>query len=296
MPASDPHAFERFTLEVDGRTREYLLHVPATGERRGPTPLVISLHGGGGHAGGVDAQSGWGVLAQREGFAVALPEGVGESWNDGRGDTPSEAVRQGVDDVGFLAALIADVARRTPIDEGRVYMNGISNGGFMTARFACERAGLVSAIGLVVATLGPDVLRACKPAQRVSVISFNGTADPLVPFEGGAVHLGRKLRGQAASAAEATALWTQLAGCSAPAPRDLPDVDADDGSRVHLDAYACASGAGVDAYTIVGGGHTWPGGKQYLPKLIVGRVNRDIDATQLMWTFFAAHPRAARSL
>jgi polyhydroxybutyrate depolymerase len=68
-------------------------------------------------------------------------------------------------------------------------------------------------------------------------------------------------------------------------------VDGDDGSTVRLDAYACAEGTAVDAYTIEGGGHTWPGGKQYLPKAIVGTVNRDVDATALMWAFFAAHPR-----
>ncbi len=289
--ATDGSAFEALSLQVGGHARTYLLRVPPAARARGPMPLVVSLHGGGGHAQRADEQSGWGAVAEREGFAIVYPEGTGRSWNDGRDDTPSAAVRENVDDVGFLAALIEDIAARAPIDRKRVYMGGISNGAFMSARFACERADLVAAIGLVSATIGPDVLARCKPSRRVSVIAFSGSADPIVPFEGGTVRVGPLVRGKAASFADSIRLWTTVNGCTtAPARRDLPDGDPDDGSTVHLDAYACAEGAAVDAYTIVGGGHTWPGGKQYLPRKLVGPVNRDIDATRAMWSFFVAHP------
>ncbi len=282
-------AFETVPIDAGGRPREYLLRVPAG--RTTPRPLVISLHGGGGHANGVDEQSGWGALADREGFVLAYPEGIGKSWNDGRADTPSASVKENVDDVGFLAALIEDVAKRAPIDPRRVYVNGISNGAFMSARFACERAGMIAAIGLVAGTIGPDVLASCKPARALSVIAFSGTMDPIVPYDGGFVRLGISVRGKAVSFKDATRLWTELAACtSPPEQRVLPDADADDGSTARLDAYACASGAAVHAYTILGGGHTWPGGKQYLPRPIIGAVNRDVDATREMLTFFAAHP------
>ena len=284
----DDSGFEHVTLEVSGRTRDYLLHVPQSG--RGPLPLVVSLHGGGGKADGVEKQSGWRVLGDREGFVVAYPTGLGKSWNDGRKDTPSQAIREDVDDVGFLAALIDDVGKRTSIDKKRVFMNGISNGAFMSSRFACERADLVAAIGLVAATMGPEVLATCKPTRRMSVIAFSGTTDPIVTFEGGTVHIGRAVRGKAVSFSESLLFWTTAAQCEAPEKRDVPDIDRDDDSSVHLDAYRCERGSAVHAYTIIGGGHTWPGGHQYLPKAIVGHVNRDIDATSTMWAFFAAHP------
>ncbi len=282
-------ASESLTLDAGGRPRDYVLHVPAA--RPGPRPLVVSLHGAGGSAQGVEHQSGWGALADREGFVVAFPDGTGKTWNDGRADTPSRSVKEHVDDVGFLAALIEDVARRTPIDRQRVYVNGMSNGAFMTARFACERADLVAAIGLVVGTIGPDVLATCRPARPFSVISFGGTNDPLVPYAGGFVRLGIVVRGKAASFDDTTRLWVDRFGGTSPAERTLlPDPDPDDGSTARLDAYACPDGGAVHAYTLLGGGHTWPNGRQYLPRPIVGSVNRDVDATQAMRAFVTAHP------
>lgn len=278
----------RVTMEIAGRLREYTFHLPPDATKRGPMPLVVSLHGGGGAAEGVERQTGWETLGDREGFVVAYPSGVGKSWNDGRDDTPSVAVREGVDDVTFLARMIEDLGKRVSIDPKRVYMNGISNGGFMSARFACERADLVAAIGVVVSTLGPDVLARCAPSRPMSVIAFNGTADPLVPYQGGVVRLGRQERGRAASFSDTMKMWAR--GCTAQPPVTLPDVDHDDDSTVRLERHTCPTGASVDAYTIEGGGHTWPGGRQYLPKRMIGPVNRDIDATALMWRFFVEHP------
>ena len=287
--AASTVSFETITLDVSGRSRTYVLHVPAA--RPGPRPLVVSIHGAGGSAQGVEHQSGWGALADREGFLVAYPDGTGKTWNDGRADTPSRSVKENVDDVGFIAALIEDVARRTPVDRRRVYVNGMSNGAFMSARFACERADLVAAIGLVVGTIGPDVLASCKPTRPFSVISFGSTNDPLVPYAGGFVRLGVVVRGKAASFDDTTRLWVDRFGCTSPAERTLlPDRDHEDGSTARLDAYACPGGAAVHAYTLLGGGHTWPGGRQYLPRPIIGPVNRDVDATAAMWAFFAAHP------
>lgn len=290
--AGDASGFQHVTVDVGTRQRAYLLYVPAAAKARGPIPLVVALHGGGGKAENADSQTGWRQVAEREGFALAYPNGESKGWNDGRLDTPSVAIREDVDDVGFLVAVIDDVSKRATLDRSRVYMNGISNGAFMTSRFACERPDLVAAIGLVAGTVGPELVAGCKPSKRLSVVAFSGTSDPIVPFEGGSVHIGRAVRGKAVSFSESIRLWTRAAGCgAAPVLSDLPDTDHDDGSSVHLEAFACAGGAAVHAYTIVGGGHTWPGGKQYLPRMLVGHVNRDVDATRVMWSFFTAHPR-----
>ncbi len=175
---------ETIALEHGGRSRHYVLHVPRIAGPTVPTldastssaprALVVSLHGGGGHAEGVANQTGFSALADREGFVVVYPDGVDKGWNDGRAGVPSTAVKENVDDVGFLTAVLDDVARRVSIDPGRVFVNGISNGAFMSARFACERSSRVAAIGLVAGSMGPELLASCKLSRPVSVIAFLG--------------------------------------------------------------------------------------------------------------------------
>jgi polyhydroxybutyrate depolymerase len=295
---------ETIALDHGGRSRHYVLHVPRTAVSTvsktddaatlypsASRALVVSLHGGGGHAEGVANQTGFSALADREGFVVVYPDGVDKGWNDGRAGVPSTAVKENVDDVGFLTAVLDDVARRVSIDPGRVFVNGISNGAFMSARFACERSSRVAAIGLVAGSVGPELLASCKLSRPVSVIAFLGTADPLVPYEGGVVHLGPFERGQTASAADSIRAFRTQNGCGVIRSMAVPDADPADGTTARAEASLCAENTSVELYTIEGGGHTWPGGKAYLPARIVGKVSRDVDATATMWAFFVAHGR-----
>jgi polyhydroxybutyrate depolymerase len=114
-----------------------------------------------------------------------------------------------------------------------------------------------------------------------------------VPWQGGTIHVGRQEFGQSVSALETVSFWVRANGCSAaPVHSDLPDADPQDGTRVYLESYAnCASGTAVQFYTVEGGGHTWPGGLQYLPEGMVGKTSRDIDANQVIWRFFSEHTR-----
>ncbi len=287
-------ADEARTIAWGGRERRYLVHAPP---RRGAgrRALVLSLHGGGGHAAGVAAQTGFSALADREGFVVAYPDGVDKGWNDGRAGVPSTAAKENVDDVGFLTAVLDDLARGPlGVDPARVYVTGISNGAFMSSRFACERSERVAAIGLVAGTMGPELAARCRLARPVAVIAFLGTEDPLVPYEGGVVHLGPFERGRTAAARDAMRVFSTQNRCGelrAGAP--VADRDPDDGSVARVEAAACAEDTSVQLYTLEGGGHTWPGGKQYLPARLVGRVNRDVDATATMWAFFREHGRRA---
>lgn len=299
--AASARGDETIAIEHGGRSRHYVLHVPSAPTVQAidasappapaPRALVVSLHGGGGHAEGVANQTGFSALADREGFVVVYPDGVDKGWNDGRAGVPSTAVKENVDDVGFLTAVLDDVARRVSIDPGRVFVNGISNGAFMSARFACERSSRVAAIGLVAGSMGPELLASCKLSRPVSVIAFLGTADPLVPYEGGVVHLGPFERGQTASAADSIRAFRTQNGCGAIRSMAVPDADPADGTTARAEASLCAERTSVELYTIEGGGHTWPGGKAYLPARIVGKVSRDVDATATMWAFFVAHGR-----
>ena len=284
---------DRRTLDLGGETRWYVLHVPESASKgRGTVPLVLMLHGGGGRADRIDEQTGWADLADREGFVVAFPQAVERRWNDGRADASSPSYEMDVDDVAFLSAVIDDVGTQVPLDRRRVYSAGISNGAFMSARLACALSRRVAAVATVAAKIAPELLGSCKPSRPVSVVSLNGTGDPVVPYEGGRIALGRTERGDTTGVAEATAFWARTDGCDPqPEVTDLADNDPDDGSTATRETYTdCRDATAVVLYRVEGGGHTWPGGRQYLSERVVGPVNRDVDATRVIWDFFAAHP------
>jgi polyhydroxybutyrate depolymerase len=223
-------------------------------------------------------------VADREGFIVAYPDGVDKQWNDGR----EIFAAANIDDVGFLSTLIDHIARRYNIDPGRVYATGISNGGLMSFRLACDLSEKVTAVAAVTAALSDDLLRHCSPSQPVSVLLINGTQDPLVPWGGGQIKVGRQERGTVISTPDSIQFWVTQNHCWGPPNVSWePDVNLKDGTRVRREAYeGCRDGTEVVLYAVEGGGHTWPGGQQYLPKSLIGRTSRDIDANELIWHFF----------
>ncbi|MCB9674266.1 MAG: prolyl oligopeptidase family serine peptidase [Alphaproteobacteria bacterium] len=273
---------DRIELEHDGSTRNYFLVVPEGVPA--DAPLVLALHGGGPagtHKGRrMGRYTGLADLAAEEGFVAAFPSSLEGNWNDGR-EIENQFVTEDTDDVGFIAAVVADVASRASIDPARVYVTGESNGGFMTQRLLCERSDLFAAGVSFIATM-PDGYT-CTPAQPVGVMFVLGTEDPLVPYEGG--DIGEGDRGAAIAADAAMAFWAAANGCQGePTAEALPDVDPDDGSTVTHERWpGCA--APVERVVIDGGGHTYPSGPQYLPERLVGTVNRDVRGQDLFWGF-----------
>ena len=272
-------------IEVDGLARTYLLHVPpGPREKR---PLVVLLHGRLGTGAGEARLSDFDPIADSVGALVAYPDGIRRSWADGRLGTPAD--KRGIDDVGFFRALVADVAAREPVDSSRIYVAGMSNGAFMTERLACDASDLIAAAGVVAGTLSDSLAARCRPTRPVPVMLMNGTADPLVPYGGGDLSGGR---GHTLSVAETVAHWASWNGCAAaPASRILPDT-AHDGTTVTEERYGhCRDRADVVELTITGGGHTWPGGPQYLPARFIGPASRNLDGSRTLWTFFSEHGR-----
>lgn len=279
----------RETLTVGGRERSYLLRLPPRPAQR--PALVVALHGRGGDGDAMRRLSGFDTLADRVGFLAVFPDAVDEGWADGRGSTRAD--RAHVDDVGFLTELIHTMVRDRGVDPQRVFIAGFSNGAFMAERFACDATGEVAAILAVAGTLGAGV--ACHPTEPVSVLQIAGTADPVVPFTGGKLH-GLGTGSTARSAADTVAIWREAAHCPAdtrsgalPVPADRP---AGDSTAVTVDSFRpCDAGTAVEFYTVTGGGHTWPGGPQYLPAPVIGPTTHVFSATAVGWEFFAAHPR-----
>lgn len=286
-----PHTREQ-TVEVGDRTRTYYLHVPPRLPRKRALPLVLVFHGGGGRATGTETfLTHFSDLADRDGFLVAYPEGVGQHWNDGRDNPSSAAAKQDVDDLGFVVALIDAVARAHPLDRRRVYATGISNGGIFSHYLAANHADLIAAIAPVAGGLADPFSKRFHSKGPVSVLILQGTDDPLVPYTGGRLRAGD--RGRVIPTTEAVKLWVKHDGCDEkPAEETLPDRDPADGCTVKRFTYAHGrNGTEVVLYRIEGGGHTWPGGPQYLPPRLIGRVCRDIDGSAVIWDFFQKHPK-----
>lgn len=276
-------------ITVDGRERNYRVYVPTNLDPTAPVPLLFVIHGGGGNAESAEqiTRSGFHALAETHGFIVVYPEGVNKHWNDGR-NLDDTATQENIDDVGYFVALIDHIAGQYTIDRARVYATGISNGGFMSFRLACDLSEQIAGIAPVTANLSEPLAATCQPTQPVSVLIINGTDDPLVPFDGGPVKVLRQTRGEILSTAETVAFWREQNDCEAdPVVEFLPDRDPDDQTRVRRETSSgCTGGHAVELYVVKGGGHTWPGGEQYMHQWFIGRTSNDIDANTVIWAFF----------
>jgi polyhydroxybutyrate depolymerase len=278
------------SLTFQGRDRPYRLFVPSSGSPA-PRPLVLQLHGRGGGGPWFDRIVGFIGLAERTGFVLAIPDAIEGVWNDGRFAADH---RLGMaDDVGYLTALVDDVLARTPIDPRRVYVFGMSNGAAMAGRLVCQRADRFAAVAQVAGTAAHVVAVECRPARPVPILQIHGAADRLAPYEGGrrrglvarALLLGRG----AASPSIGVDAWARFwvaanrASVEPVVTRILPDTTV----RTWRGPTPASD---VVFYRIDGMGHTWPGSRPGLPRMF-GHTSRTIDATRVIWDFFAAHPR-----
>ena len=268
---------ESKTLEFGGRTRRYFVHPPKGYDGKTPLPLVLVLHGAVQGAINVERMSGMSAKADKENFLVAYPNGTSGSglaptWNAGA--CCGYAMIHKVDDVGFLRALIDRLERDYKVDPKRIFVTGISNGGMMSYRLACELADRIAAIAPVEGAQDIE----CRPSGPVSVLVFHGTADLLIPYKGGRTPFQIPPVRTDTPVSATVAFWVKQDGCSATPKQE-------ETSQLRVDTYSgCKDEAGVALYTIRGGHHWWPG---------VPLSRNDVPATDIMWSFFAAHPKRA---
>lgn len=265
------------SLVSGGEERRYLLYVPESYDPTVPTPLVITLHGFAQWPANQAAVSRWNDLADEYGFIVVYPAGTGfpMRW---RTSGASGSATDPMQDVAFISDLIDKLSDEYNIDPTRVYANGLSNGGGMSFVLSCKLSERIAAFGSVAGAYSFP-WAACNPSRPVPAIIFHGTADPIVPYQGGP-------SGPSGFTFPYIPDWVDsLArrnGCD-----EVPQNLATSGDVSGVQYTSCAGD--VDFYTIAGGGHSWPGGG-YLPKFIVGNITHDIDASRTMWEFFQQHP------
>ena len=249
-----------------GMDRYYRLKVPTITDPLQPLPLVFDFHGLGSNKEQQAAYSQFGALVGEEQFILVTPDGIDSSWNAGA--CCGNAVSAAVDDVVFVSDMITEVSREYCVDSNRIYSAGMSNGGFISYRLACELSDKIAAIAPVAAA---NVTTSCAPSRPVPVIAFNGTADVLVSYSRGS------------SAVDEWALQNQ---CESEPRRVYEQGD------VTCFAYEeCSQGATTELCIIDEGGHTWPGGfnlQDIFPW--AGKTTQNIDATRQAWAFFKAHP------
>jgi len=260
------------TLEFGGQPRTYLVHLPPGIRRRHPVAMVLVLHGATQSPESAERMSGMSRKADAEGFIAVYPRGTGRlpTWN--AGGCCGAAMENRVDDTGFLREMIEALEREYPVDARRVYATGISNGAMMSYRLGCELADKVAGIAPVEGAMDVE----CQPSAPVSAIIFHGTADRLVPYDGGTTPFQMGSKRTDLSVAGAVNFWVKQDTCS-PVPRKKTNAEA------RVDVYSrCAAGTAVELYTIEGGRHMWPG---------VPPSGNHVPATDLIWSFFQAHPK-----
>lgn len=266
-PAPDGDRLVRATIESSGGSRAYMVYVPEGYEPDVPAPVAYVFHGATSNKEQQLVYSRYPSHAEADGALLVLPDALGTPtrWSP---FGPAFAGVEGVDDLAFFDDLSAAVEGGFCVDPERVLVTGMSSGGFMAAAVACTRSDRVAAAGPVTATVWAEAV--CASAEPVAYAYFHGTADPVVPYEGGANSPG--------PVEETSQAWADQNGC------DPTPVDERVGTEVVHRAWSGCD-ATTDLYIVEGGGHTWPGS---IPRERSGPTTDDIDATEIIWDVFRA--------
>ena len=280
-------ALQEFSVTFRGQSRNVLVYVPSAHQGVASLPLVVALHGGGGHAAYMSDDERYGLsrMAESAGFLVAYPNGYSKlpggkfaTWN--AGGCCGDARDRNIDDVGFLREVVATVKARFHVDARRVFAIGMSNGGMMSYRLACEASDVFRAVGSVA---GTDAVPDCHPTQPVAVLHIHAKNDDHVLFDGGA--------GQGAfrdpskvmtfpSVPETVSRWVRRGQCS-PTPKRVLQV-----AGAYCERYdGCAGHSAVQLCVTQDGGHSWPGAD----KTRHGKASpsQALSANDVLWDFFS---------
>lgn len=304
QPLPKSMGWQEHSIAIEGVTRFYRVYLPQRMAEK--APAILLLHGGSqsmrkiflDNANGTLA---WLDIADREGAVIIAPNGTNrrtgdasgdmQAWNDFRND----AAVANVDDVAFLRRVVRNETERLRLDSARIYVTGASNGGMMAFRMLIEASDLFAGGAAFIANMPEDANKLPRPKRPVPLMIVNGTADPLVKWEGGVVARDVS-RGATISTAATVAWWVDANRASRVVTRQsaLPDIDPNDGCTLQLDEYApTTGGAPVWLYTAKGGGHVMPSLRHELSdsrlvRRMIGTLCKDAEGAELAWKFFSA--------
>jgi len=272
------------TTLSNGEVRESLLYIPegASATAEAPLPVVLGFHGGGGSPASFRALTGLDATADANGFAVLYADAGDGLWGDWRDVTGDPA-----DDLEYVALTLETLGAEHRIDLDRVYATGLSNGGAFSLVLASELRTRIAAVAPVAHNMTQAFAGNASPGGGVDVLQIIGTADPITPFEGGPITApGGGAAGESLGSDATIAFWKNVIGAGEATETLLPN-SAVDGTFAGREVYEPGpDGTELERIIVYGGGHTWPGGLQYLPEPIIGATSRDFHANDAIWNFF----------
>jgi polyhydroxybutyrate depolymerase len=247
-----------------------VVHTPPGYDPKKPSPVVLMFHGLYGSPQDLGPFTKMNPKADARGFLVVYPEGAGKSWNAGA--CCGDAASQKVDDVGFVRAILDHLEASYCVDPKRIFAAGMSNGGMMSHRLACELSDRIAAVGPVA---GNIAFSPCNPGRPVPVMMTHGTSDSIVPYANDGFQ-GTK------SSPKTFEEWSSRNGCTG-----QPTKVYEKGDATCVERSSCAQGSAVRFCTIADGGHQWPGGLE-IP--LLGKTSNNLDTSAELLSFFEAHP------
>ncbi len=286
-----------YNINVDGRDRTYTVHVPEQYNPSVSTPLVFAFHGGGSNNKNMEKSSDFNARSDKNNFIVVYPLGTiadpknhdKATWNGGPAGG-GYANEIGVDDVKFVREMVRKISLDYKIDSGRIYATGISMGGMMSYRLACEVSDIFSAVAPIASVLALP-FEECRPARPIALLHFHGTLDKFIPYNGGL--------------SDSSLPKSVVVGGPYPSVEDsinrfkVLDNTESAGENVYTKGdtncifYKAKFGkSDVELCTITDGGHTWPGAENnlgFILSRLLGKISQDVSATDYMWEFFKNH-------
>lgn len=299
--ASDDDSWQAQELiEVADLARTYSFYVPTTYDETSETPVVILLHGRFGTGAGTASHVSMNNLAEEEGFIGIYPDGLNNErsgaprdngWNYLNG-VPYFPGADIYDDVQFISDILDDLSHDLTIDRNRIYVTGLSNGGFMVQRLACEVPELFAGYASVAGAGYGGMDTVCDGDAPVNMLIMHGTYDNNILWNGNVQQLPNGQEFYATwSIPQTMEFWAQKLECAGQSSRedvDVPESESDTGLSI-FHATGCKGDGELVLYAIIYGGHNWPGIDGGIPSQVAGQVNVDVDATQVIWDFFASH-------
>jgi polyhydroxybutyrate depolymerase len=274
--------FIRGSIAIAGIERTYALHRPRSNQTEHPLALVLNFHGAGGTGEREAELTGLNEFADQRQFIVVYPDGLDHRWT---GDLPKQGEPESLNDVLFVRALVDQLEKTYSINPDRIMATGISNGGAFAQQLACRAGSPFSAVVSVSGILNVADAAACAPDRPVHFTLFHGTADPILPFEGGELSLRDGTHINLLSVAGTMALWARFNKCQTQTqPLDVKDISqTPDGTQVQQIHYLnCELHGSSVLYKIIGGGHTWPGSSPATPNEAMGRISHQVSASGII--------------
>ncbi len=286
-------------ISIDSVDRNYGFYIPANLDKSNSYPLVFLFHGNGSSMDDLMGFSGkpapfkvWMDIADENQLIIIFPQGLeggsGKAgWNDCRADATANPVE---DDVLFIETLMDLFIANYSVDPQRIYASGISNGGHMSIRLALDLPDKIAAIAVVAAAMPADSVCA-SATSGISVAFINGTADPILPYNGGTIGNVSDGRGTVLSTLDSVDAWIATNVTTTSQTVDFTDLDDTDNSTVTEELYGGGfQGSEVALFEVTGGGHTEPSLTELysnLYQLLVGKQNRDMEMADEVWNFFS---------